>query len=210
MSVRHLLLDADGVLQHVGGDGWRAEIERRLGDRTDELVSAIDTLEAPALRGESEFPEGLDAVLEGFGVDLDAEELYVALWESITVDPQTLAIAVAAREGGVEVHLATNQHRRRAGLMRHSLGYDRVTDRSFYSCEVGAAKPEPQFFDRVLEALGRPEPDQVVLVDDSRRNVEAAAALGLRTVHWHHDHGHDALRSSLAEHGIRTDLRGTP
>lgn len=203
MGIEHLLLDADGVLQHVGGAGWRAEIQRRLGDRTDDFVRAVDELEAPALRGDAEFPDGLAEVLAGFGVPLDAEVLYAALWGSITVDQDSLAVAAAASATGATVHLATNQHLRRAALMQRTLGYEEVADGGFYSCEVGAAKPDPEFFRRVLALLGDPDPGSVVFVDDSRRNVESAAELGLRAVHWHLDEGHDALRSRLADVGLR-------
>lgn len=202
MDIEHLLLDADGVLQHVGGAGWRAEIERRLGDRTDDFVRAVDELEGPALLGLTAFPDGLAEVLAGFGVPLDAEELYAALWETITVDHDSLALAAAAAAAGVTVHLATNQHRRRATLMQDTLGYDEVVAGGFYSCEVGAAKPDPEFFRRVLALLGDPEPRSVVFVDDSRRNVDSAARLGVRAVHWHLDEGHDALRSRLAGVGL--------
>jgi putative hydrolase of the HAD superfamily len=204
VTVRHLLLDADGVLQHVGGAGWRAELRARLGERTDDFVLAMDDLEAPALRGEGDFPEGLADLLAGFAEDLDADELYTALWETITVDPGTLQVAAAAREAGVGVHLATNQHRRRAELMQRTLGYEAVVDSGFYSCEVGAAKPEPAFFRRVLQRLGEPEPASVVFVDDSLVNVESAAALGLRAVHWHLDEGVATLRARLAAVGLLT------
>lgn len=202
MTVRHLLLDADGVLQDVGGDGWRAEIQRRLGDRINEFVRAVDALEAPALRGDGEFPDGLADVLAGFGVSLDAEELYVALWEAITVDPGTLGVAAAVRAAGAGVHLATNQHPRRARLMQRTLGYQDVFDTGFYSCELGAAKPDPEFFRRVLVQLGDPPPEQVVFVDDSRRNVESAAGLGLRALQWHLDEGTAVLRARLAAVGL--------
>lgn len=210
MTVRHPLLDADGVLQHVGGDGWRAEIERRLGDRTDDFVRAVDDLEAPALAGGTDFPDGLSEVLAGFGVPFDAEELYAALWETITVDEDTLGLAAAVGQAGISVHLATNQHPRRAELMQRTLGYQNVVDGGFYSCELGVAKPDPEFFRRILEHLGHPHPATVVFVDDSARNVESAAGLGLRAVHWHLGEGHDVLRSRLAALGVSADPRGTP
>ena len=202
MTIRHLLLDADGVLQRVGGEGWRAEIERRLGDRTDDFVRGVDALEAPALTGRADFPDGLADLLAGFGLPLDAEELYAALWETVTVDGGTLDLAAEVRAAGVTVHLATNQHRRRATLMQRTLGYEDVVSGGFYSCEIGAAKPDPAFFTRVLERLGAPDPMTVAFVDDSRRNVESAARLGLRAVHWHLDDGHDVLRSRLAAVGL--------
>lgn len=202
MRVRHLLLDADGVLQRVGGAGWRDEIRRRLGDRTDDFVRAVNAHEAPALRGRGTFPEGLDAVLADHGVVVDeVEAFYAALWESITVDDDALALATAARDAGLGVHLVTNQHARRAAYMRTTLGYDDLFDTCFYSCELGVAKPDPDFFAVVLERLGS-EPGEVVLVDDSAVNVAAAADAGIVAVHWHLDEGHAQLRSRLAAVGV--------
>ncbi|GAA1478337.1 hypothetical protein GCM10009623_27830 [Nocardioides aestuarii] len=202
MAVDHLLLDCDGVLQQVGGDGWRAEIQRRLGDHADAFVHAVDELEAPALCGEADFPAGLDAVLADFDVDLDAAELYAGLWESITVRPEAWDVAREAAGAGLGIHLATNQHPRRAALMRRTLGYEQIADGAFYSCELGVAKPEVAFFEVVLERLGAPRPESVAFVDDSRRNVEAAAGLGLRAVQWHLDEGGAQLRSRLREVGL--------
>lgn len=202
MALDHLLLDCDGVLQHVGGDGWRAEIRRRLGEHADDFVRAVDELEAPALRGEGDFPDGLGAVLAGFGVDLDADELYAGLWESITVRPEAWDVAQEASGAGLGVHLATNQHPRRAALMRRTLGYERIAQGAFYSCELGVAKPEAAFFEAVLQRLGDPVPGSVAFVDDSERNVETAAAVGLRAVRWHLEEGAAALRSRLREVGL--------
>lgn len=201
MAPDHLLLDCDGVLQQVGGDGWRAEIRRRLGEDTDDFVRAVDDLEAPALRGEADFPDGLEQVLARFGVDLDAAELYAALWETITVQPAAWGVAEEAAAAGVRVHLATNQHPRRARLMRRTLGYERITENAFYSCELGIAKPDPAFFESVVDRLDS-RPGRVAFVDDSRRNVEAAQAVGLRAVHWHLGEGDGVLRTRLREVGV--------
>jgi len=202
MTVRHLLLDADGVLQRVGGDGWRDEVRRRLGDRTDDFLRAVGECEAPALRGRGPFPDGLDRVLSEHGLEAgDVEDVYTALWATITVDEGTLAAARAARSAGLGVHLVTNQHARRAAYMRDTLGYDDLFDTCFYSCELGAAKPEPAFFATVLDRLGS-DPASAVLVDDSAANVDAARAAGIATVQWHLDEGHDVLRSRLSAVGV--------
>lgn len=200
--IEHLLLDADGVLQHVGGQGWRDEIFARLRQRTDDFVAAVAEVEAPALRGEGPFPEPLADVLDGFGLGVDTEELYAALWESITVDQAVLGIAREVREAGTGVHLATNQHPRRAALMQRTLGYDEVVDSGFYSCEVGVAKPEVGFFEAILGRLGA-RPEQVAFVDDSAANVETARGLGIAAIQWHLDDGTDVLRSRLRDVGVR-------
>jgi putative hydrolase of the HAD superfamily len=200
--IEHLLLDADGVLQHVGGRGWRDEILARLGERSDAFVAAVAEVEAPALRGEEDFPGPLAGVLDRFGLDVDADEVYAALWESITVDETVLGIAREVRDGGTRVHLATNQHPRRAALMQRTLGYDEVTDTGFYSCELGVAKPDVAFFATVLARLGA-SPEEVAFVDDSPANVGAARGLGIAAVRWHLDDGADVLRSRLVDVGVR-------
>ena len=56
-------------------------------------------------------------------------------------------------------------------------------------------KPEPEFFNTVSETLAIPV-ERLILVDDSQKNVDAAAALGWQTFHF--DAGdHEALRRRL-------------
>jgi len=57
------------------------------------------------------------------------------------------------------------------------------------SSEAGLRKPAPEMFERALEA-GGVLTDEALFVDDERRNVEAAAALGIVA---HRFTGHEAL-----------------
>ena len=66
--VSALLLDADGVLQRVGGDGWRARIAAELGERTDEGVASLRAMEDPALAAEHWHHDlGTDVLREHLG-----------------------------------------------------------------------------------------------------------------------------------------------
>ncbi|WP_372665682.1 HAD family hydrolase [Amycolatopsis kentuckyensis] len=53
------------------------------------------------------------------------------------------------------------------------------------SCDLGLAKPDPEIFRRASETALAP-PSRCLFVDDTRGNVDAAAALGFRT-HWFRD-----------------------
>ena len=97
------------------------------------------------------------------------------------------------RAAGFGCHLATNQDDLRASYMRSRMGYDDLLDRCFYSCEVGAAKPDEEFFRRVAGELGV-ELRELVFVDDTLENVHAAQACGLPAILWHHRDGVDVLR----------------
>ena len=199
--IRHVLFDADGVVQRVGGDGWRARVTRYLGDRTEEFVATLDELEAPALTGTGDFTAGLTRTLTDFGVDADPDEFYEGVWLAMETLPDTVALIGSLREAGLSVHLVTNQHPRRAAYMKERLGYDAVFDTCFYSCDLGLAKPDPALFTAVAQRVGA-APAESLLVDDSPANVAGARAAGLSAEFWHHDEGLQVLRERLAAHGV--------
>jgi len=132
--IRHLLLDADGVVQYLPG-GWRAALEPFLGERSEEFVTDLAMDEQACLRGEPFLPV-LAERLARFGVEVPAAEVYAAAWERIAADPAVLALADRLRAGGLGVHLATNQNPERATYMRRELGYADLFDTQFYSCEL--------------------------------------------------------------------------
>lgn len=197
--IRHVLLDADGVVQRVGGDGWLALVRRQLGDRTDEFVARVAALEAPTLTGDGDLPDVLAPVLDEYGVTVDPEEFYAGLWLALESLPETLAVAASLRGAGLGVHLVTNQHPRRAAHMKQELGYDDLFDSCFYSCDLGAAKPAPEFFSAVVDRLAA-DPDELLFIDDSPTNVESARRSGLHGATWRYNDGIESLKRELAGH----------
>jgi HAD superfamily hydrolase (TIGR01509 family) len=71
-------------------------------------------------------------------------------------------------------------------------------DRVLASCHLGVRKPEPAFFERLLEELALDAP-QVLFVDDRQENVDAARAAGLAA---HRFAGAEELRAWLVGHGV--------
>jgi len=198
--IRHVLLDADGVLQHMPG-GWVAAVERQLDVDGQEFFDLATRDERDCLRGEGDFLEVLAGHLRALGASVTAEDLHRAVWRSVQVEPASVALVHALRDAGLAVHLGTNQEAHRAAYMRSELGYDDLFDESFYSCELGAAKPEAAFFAAVLDRLGSAAPE-VLFVDDQERNVVAARECGLAAEHWQIDDGMAILHERLAAHGL--------
>ena len=81
---------------------------------------------------------------------------------------------------------------------RRDWSLDAHFHRNFPSHEVGALKPDAEYFAHVIEALDLPA-GRVLFVDDNAINVEAALALGIvaRRVA-----GVDGVRRALAELGL--------
>ncbi|MFI7536479.1 HAD family hydrolase [Streptosporangium sp. NPDC049376] len=100
----------------------------------------------------------------------------------------------ALREAGVRVCVAGNQTVRAGNLVR---GLGLPADEIAVSEEWGVAKPDPEFFRRVVE-LGRAAPEETVYVGDHPANdIVPARAAGLRTClirrgPWGHLWGNDS------------------
>ena len=198
--IRHVLLDADGVMQR-GVGSFLETMQRHLGEDAIEFLTRSFPEDGPVLRGEAEVVPLLAAALLERGSDADAEQLFTEVWLAIEVLPESIALARSLRASGLGVHLGTNQDSSRAAYMKAELGYADVFDTSFYSCDLGCAKPSAAFFDRVVAELGV-DPDEVLFVDDSQPNVDGARGAGLHAERWEIDEGMPALRDLLAAHGL--------
>jgi putative hydrolase of the HAD superfamily len=118
------------------------------------------------------------AVLGSEPADLDAlDAADVAGWSHPY--EETLALLPRLRAG---LALLSNAPASLATAVDAMAWTDLVPHR-FYSCRLGATKPDPAAYEAVLAALGA-EPGQVTFVDDRPANVAGAAAVGLRAVHF--------------------------
>ena len=70
-----------------------------------------------------------------------------------------------------------------------------------FSCQLKLAKPDPECYNRALARLGA-SAEEVIFIDDRAENVAAAAALGLRSVHFTSPgEARAAVTERLAERG---------
>jgi putative hydrolase of the HAD superfamily len=204
---RTVLFDCDGVLQRPAND-WRAELLALVPDRVEDEAEAfledIRLAEKPTMDGSADFAVRLQEVLDRWRVATPAEDV-LPVWQQLWVDPEMLEAAADLRAAGLVCALATNQHNRRAEYMRRELGYQQWFDPCFYSCEVGLAKPDPDYFRVVVERLGVPG-SGVLFVDDVLENVQGAREAGLVAEHFERDAGRPELDRILALHGLGAAL----
>ncbi|MGH3166182.1 MAG: HAD family hydrolase [Trebonia sp.] len=198
--IRHVLFDADGVLQDVPG-GYQAAAEPYLGERAMEFLRRAWEDELPTLAGQAELLPLVAAALADFGVITPLEEVFRAIWLRIEPAEESLALVRALRRNGYGVHLGTNQERNRATHMREVLGYDALFDVSCYSWELGTRKPDLAFFAEAVSRIGA-APAAILFIDDSARNVSAAREVGLAAEQWTFADGYAILLDLLAKHGV--------
>lgn len=200
MSIEHVLLDADEVLQHPGVPGEAAGPYAEL--ITAELIADLGPLNAPAMRGDIDFFVEFSRLAQQHGVDVSPDDLFPLMWRSIVVDPASMRLVDALKAAGYVVHLGTNQEHHRGRFMRETLGFDETLfGVAVYSCEIGLAKPDPAYFEKAVAMIGA-APETVLFIDDKQENVDGARTAGLVAERWELAEGHDRLHELLRRNGV--------
>jgi len=58
--------------------------------------------------------------------------------------------------------------------------FDELFNKSYFSFAEHLEKPDPRFFELILDHEGL-LPEETLFIDDSKKNIEAAEALGIHT-----------------------------
>ena len=188
MPHKVLMMDVDGVLvsgRPTDGRHLFAELEADLGLSPDRLRESFFTPFWEAIvTGREGLTERLTPVLAEIAPRVSAERL-VAYWfeHDSRVDQAVLSAVKRYRARGVPVFLATNQEHMRADYLMQQVGLGAHVDGIIYSAALGHRKPSAEFFERAA-AIAEAAPEDIVLVDDTLANVEAARQAGWSAVHW--------------------------
>ncbi|MGO1001293.1 HAD family hydrolase [Lysobacter sp. CA196] len=196
-----LILDYGGVLLHEDPADYHP-IDRSLGFAEGRLWALAHGIEAyrpsriGALSGE-QFQQALHAQLRRLAGDAAADAAMAALLayyrtnESIRPAMREL---LASAKGTIKLAVLSNATRgstarlERLGLLDH-------VDIIVCSGDIGIAKPDPESYLYVARRLAI-APERCAFVDDVQTNVDAAIALGMQAMRYHHSR-HDELIDAL-------------
>jgi putative hydrolase of the HAD superfamily len=173
---RVLIFDADGVLIEPWGFANVLESEYRIA-----RSSTREFFEGPfqeCLAGHSDLYDQLPPYLERWAWKGSTSD-FVRLWFAEDDRPSVPAFEAiqCIRQVGDTCCIASNQERYRARYLAHSMGFAKRFDRLYFSCDLGAVKPEPEYYRAIEQDLGR-RPEQLYFWDDSAEHVDAAARRG--------------------------------
>jgi HAD superfamily hydrolase (TIGR01549 family) len=172
----------------AGFDALGREPVQAITDRFRDAY--LSTFFEPGIVEEIEYPAQVRQLLGEFEIEVSDEELMRFLeaehtaWSSARqLAATTHALLESLREHGLKLGLVSNAFDPPDLLHRDlaQLGIAERLDFALFSSEVGRRKPDPEIFQRALEALGVSPPDALFVGDTLASDIAGAAALGLRT-----------------------------
>lgn len=199
-EITALFFDIGGVLLTNGWDqhARRLAAERfglDWGDFQDRHQRVADEWEVGALTLDDYLRRTVFYRERGFS----SAELRAFIFAQSKPHPDALAFARALADSGRYLLAALNNESAELnGYRIERFGLRSIFTAFFSSCFMGDRKPDEGMYRRALQITQR-EPGECVFIDDRPLNIEVAALVGLRAIHYR---GLDALRSELAAHGV--------
>ncbi|MEG8183813.1 HAD family phosphatase [Nocardia terpenica] len=181
-----VLFDYGGVISRDQPDADRAALERAAGVDPEAFWASYWNHRRPFDDGSyttADYWQAIAADLETrwdhARIELLAD-LDVRSWLHLDAGTTEIIRALAARDRPMA--LLSNAPRTIAAALA-DLPELAPLRQLYFSCDLRLAKPDPDIYHRVLDGLGAPA-ERVVFIDDRPENLTAAAAVGIRPIHF--------------------------
>jgi len=181
-----LIFDFGGVLLNWDPYNLYLRFFDGNADAVDKFLAEIDfpawNLEQD--RGRS-FAEGVAELSARFPQYADLIKAYNEHWEESISGPiqSTVDTLKPFKENGYLLYGLTNWSAEKFQLVKHKYPFFELFETILVSGAVRLVKPDPRIFHSMLEQIGRPAAE-CVLIDDSAVNVAAALQLGLKAIQF--------------------------
>jgi putative hydrolase of the HAD superfamily len=201
VTITHVFFDIGGVLGTNGWDrGERASAAERFGLEVDELEEMHSESKSMLEMGHITLDEYLHTAVFNRPRPFTVDAFKAYMFSLSQPKPETIALARGLARGGRYRLLTLNNES--AELNRYRIDRFGLRDiflAFFSSCWLGVLKPARRIYEVAL-AMAQAEPAASVFIDDRPRNLEPAAALGMRTIHFTNE---ARLETELAALGVK-------
>ncbi|MBR1513691.1 MAG: HAD family phosphatase [Bacteroidales bacterium] len=190
-KIKNIIFDLGGVILDIDETIVYRELEK-LGINVSELahskefgnlMSKFDTgiYTAPTFR------KRMKALI---GQEKMTDQKFDAIWNAMLLDiPRERIEAMEKVKKHYKIFLMSNTNVIHYDLYVRDLqlrfGYkefDALFDKSYFSFAEHLEKPDPRFFELILDHEGL-RPEETLFIDDTAENIKVAQSLGIRTYH---------------------------
>ncbi|NND47891.1 MAG: HAD family phosphatase [Woeseiaceae bacterium] len=115
--------------------------------------------------------------------DAEVARLFDAVPGSLVPIEETIDLARALRSSGHPLFVLSNMHLAGADFLETTYDIWPLFNGVVFSARIQMVKPEPGIYEHLLREH-RLDPAETVFIDDLPENLEAASALGIRTIQF--------------------------
>ena len=208
-KIKNIIFDLGGVILDIDETVVYKELEK-MGIKTSELAHSKEFIEIMSkfdtgIYTAPTFRKRMKALL---GLEKMTDEKFDSIWNAMLLDiPRERVEAIEKVKTHYKIFLMSNTNVIHYDLYIRDLqlrfGYnefDELFDKSYFSFAEHLEKPDPRFFELILDHEGL-LPEETLFIDDTEKNINIAKSLGINTYHI----SREELVRNLFENGVLKD-----
>ena len=205
-KIKNIIFDLGGVILDIDETIVYKELEK-LGINVSELAHSKEFMELiskfdTGIYTAPTFRKRMKALVHQ---EKMTDQKFDAIWSAMLLDiPRERIEAIEKVKKHYKIFLMSNTNVIHYDLYVRDLqlrfGYnefDALFDKSYFSFAEHLEKPDPRFFELILDHEGL-VPEETLFIDDTEANIKVAKKLGIRTYHI----SRDELVRNLFENGV--------
>ena len=205
-KIKNIIFDLGGVILDIDENIVYQELEK-MGISTSELAHSKEFMELMSkfdtgIYTAHTFRKKMKAVI---GQEKMTDQKFDSIWNAMLLDiPRERIEAIEKVKKHYRIFLMSNSNVIHYDLYVRDLqlrfGYnefDELFDKSYFSFAEHLEKPDPRFFELILDHEGL-LPEETLFIDDTEPNIKVAKSLGIKTYHIRRDE----LVRNLFENGV--------
>ncbi|MDQ1267106.1 MAG: glucose-phosphatase [Bacteroidota bacterium] len=179
-KIKIYLFDFGNVLYKVEPQKCLSAFARLNPDILDRNISEFTPIVMEYESGKLTNPQFRAKFSEFININV-SEEVFDNAWNQILIEPLPDAVDIVRKfkmRGRIMLLSNTNEiHRTR--FEPECCELFGLFEKLFFSYQIGLYKPDPEIYRYVIKEIGC-HPDEILFFDDSKANIESAAALGIQ------------------------------
>lgn len=181
MNIKAIIFDADGVVINSPGY-FSVQYEKEFGVSNDVMLPFFKGIFQEAVVGKADLKELLVPEIGKWKWEGTIDELLTWWFKAEHyVDERIVKEIQRLQAKDIKCCLGTKQEKYRAAYIRKDMGFEKIFDELYISCDMGCKKPEREFFEFIQNDLAKKysvKPEEIMLWDNKRENITASKKLG--------------------------------
>jgi len=186
MKPKIILFDIDGVIVRPPYYFWKVLEERWYKNAESILNNFFVNENTDCTEWRADISEKIVSYLQKIGWKKSVEEFFIEqfAFEAQYFDKDFIRIVEKFQDSWISCYLASAQEKIRAKYFLEELGFNKIFDGHYISCDVWYRKDKPEYWDLILWDIQQNFPhvqrEEILFIDDGERNIETAQSFWIK------------------------------
>jgi len=178
--IKAILFDGDGVIINKPMQ-FSQHLVKDLNASMDDILPFFKNEFQLCLVGKADLKEVVQPYLKKWNWTKSVDELLEYWFNNENyIDGRITSAISEYRSQGVKCYMHSNQEKYRTDYMKEVMGLGKFVEDIYSSAYLGVKKPDPQFWQTVLDKIQPLSKEEVLVWDDDEENIESAKAFGFK------------------------------